>query len=388
VEPLIPVEKRMRCGRSVFKALTPRVNHAALLVACSLLLLASKVHSQSTMVRIAHEVECAKCTIALTKVAEFGSAAEPVLLSPNLHTLAVDSRGRFFSATFDRQQIAVYSPDGKFIQVFGKRGQGPGEFAANIQRIEVGSADSIFVFHRQYMTVFSPNLAYARQVLLPGAGALAPLAVLNDGRVLLGGQSRSSDRIGHPYHLASPTGVLERSFGVDGRPISAAQPGQVGKPLRKTADGRTLWGLQDERRYLLTQWSPSGTAPDSIEITDVPWLDAPVPAFPPRLNRGWDGSGVPQPISVPANHVRLLGVDNLGILWIGVHQPTRFDTSGNRAIYSFRIEAFDPVARRILASQRSESIISLFDGTNLAVQPVSDPDGVARYIIWRIKLVR
>lgn len=65
--------------------------------------------------------------ITLTKDATYGDSKEAVL-GPLIKDIAVDDRGRVYIADFFAKKIRVYNPDGSFLQSFGRKGRGPGEF--------------------------------------------------------------------------------------------------------------------------------------------------------------------------------------------------------------------------------------------------------------------
>jgi hypothetical protein len=79
------------------------------------------------------------------KIAEIQLEARPECAIGYISDLAVDAEGRLIFADAIRSQgVYIFSPEGKFIQELGRRGQGPGEYR-NPGSVEIGREGDIWV---------------------------------------------------------------------------------------------------------------------------------------------------------------------------------------------------------------------------------------------------
>jgi hypothetical protein len=309
-----------------------------------------------------------------------------VLLS-NLTPPALDSKGRFFAAAFDRYQVVVFNPDGRLARLLGQKGEGPGEFDAAVRQIVVAPGDSVYVFHgRGQVTVFSPQLIFVRRVTVPTGSDMRVAGFVDGGGLLMRGPIRTPERAGHPYHLVSINGEVERSFGYDGKPVTPAGMPAGAPPLRVSRDGKSLWGLSPAARYDLVRWNSEGALLDSIEVVAVPWLQEPVPDLPARTIRGWGGTGTPVELPKPTIGVHMMGLDSAGLVWVGIRKPIGYDQASAEYRWSLRVEAFDPVSREVAVSRPFDTFVMLFDGTNYAYSTSGGPTDAAHYTLWRLRL--
>ena len=375
----------MNCREGGYVRLVRLIGQCGFFGLCILFLSHHLLLGQGNTSRVKHAVSCTSCSISVTKLRSIGSPDDTVLLSPSLLSLAIDSKRRVFSASFDRYQVVVFGADGSPPKILGKRGQGPGEFSSPIQRILTSRGDSLFVFQARRLTVFSPQLAFVRQVDLPVSGVIG---LLPDGNILIGATIATPERIGHPYHIADPTGKIIKSFGYDGSPITATRRGPQPRPLSLSSDGKSLWTGPEGRRYSFLRRDANGTIVDSVEVVDVPWLKESSPTVSAPTSGRWGDTSGTTSRALPGTVIELLGVDQGGLLWTGIGHPIAFDSTTLQIRYSFRLEVFDPVARRILASRQFSEGIRLFNGTDIAVSPQKDSDGVTTYTLWRVAITR
>lgn len=72
----------------------------------------------------------------------------------------VDSRGRVYVGDWYRQQVTVLNPDGSIARIFGRRGDGPGEFRA-IRGVQILKGDSLMVYDptSARVTLYAPDSA-------------------------------------------------------------------------------------------------------------------------------------------------------------------------------------------------------------------------------------
>lgn len=100
----------------------------------------------------------------------------------NIHTAAIDRSGRVFMGDNDRKMVHVFSPSGRYLQSFGSRGNGPGEFQM-ISKIATDN-DHIHVFDiiMGWINVFdAQNFSFVRAVALSENGGAVTRGAQNTG---------------------------------------------------------------------------------------------------------------------------------------------------------------------------------------------------------------
>jgi hypothetical protein len=82
------------------------------------------------LVVIRAEPACPSCSIELSKVATLGAAEGPGELGvqPSINA-AADDRFYVFDPTVEPGKILVFDRAGRFLAVFGRSGDGPGEYS-------------------------------------------------------------------------------------------------------------------------------------------------------------------------------------------------------------------------------------------------------------------
>lgn len=123
------------------------------------------------------------------------------------------SDGRVAIVNSGTRQIRVYGPDGEHVADLGREGEGPGEFRRP-RRLWLGPRDSLVVFdgRAQRLTVFSPELTFARTMSVTNRGSANQSFVawrFDDGRFLVEGLVPSPTR---PRLGRFPSGMS--AFGV------------------------------------------------------------------------------------------------------------------------------------------------------------------------------
>lgn len=148
-------------------------------------------------------------TLELEPVTMFGNIDDPVLMQSRLSTphIASDGAGRFYARSIGQRQVVVFDSAGRFVDVLGSPGQGPGEFSGSVFDIMIHPADSVFVQAGWVVSVFSPSLEFVRKIYPPN---ISRGLVLHDSRIV----GRTSNRE-KPFALTSATGELIHRFGAD-----------------------------------------------------------------------------------------------------------------------------------------------------------------------------
>jgi hypothetical protein len=310
-------------------------------------------------------------------VLPFGGAGDSVLVGPSA-PLAVDSRGRFFAASYDRMNVLVFSPKGVLLSALGRRGQGPGEFDGfGINQLALDAADTLFVHSNGRVSVFSPQLKFVRSFRLPPS-TVTGLRTLHDGTLLLGAIVRTADNIGYSYHILRRDGTIVRSFGdprlseLGVRLINRSGRDFPPRVFAVASDEKSLWIAPSHH---LRQLSLEGLVLHAFDINGAPWY--PTPRESTFTGRG----GQPIRMYVGAGSSDVAGISADGILWVAAEKP-----SNKRDVPStYALDAFDSVTGRLIASRQTPLWLS-FLSNGRAWSFERDADGVMSFTIWNVIL--
>ena len=346
-------------------------------VVCTALLsfTSSAATPQPTLRRVKHKVSCASCAIELTPVATIGGRSDSVSIARTSY-LDRDSQGRFFAFS-DDSRVLVYNASGQLLKTLGRRGDGPGEFNAQvpfgITDVVVGRGDSLFVFHPPKVTVFSPALAYVRTLASVQAAGIKSINPVGDGAWLVAGSNRAPEHVGRPVFVLNPDGSIRKSLG----PEQTVAPGRSRRsipPLKVSPDRRSVWINGEYNRYALTQWSIDGRLLASLEIEDTPFLPE------PTIVTHRAPSGRTFQIET-GGEVVITGVDTLGQVWAYGKAPGAKLGDGI-------LEILDPRTGEVLVSQKMRSPVSLLRSGDLAFTGVSDSDGFITVTVSKYRVIR
>ncbi|HWV58050.1 MAG TPA: hypothetical protein VNZ57_11425 [Longimicrobiales bacterium] len=73
----------------------------------------------------------------------------------------LDSRGRFYTATYNPGEIALWAPDGSYVRTIGRRGDGPGEMRGTVIGV-VGPGDTLHAPGGSVWSVFDSAGTFVR----------------------------------------------------------------------------------------------------------------------------------------------------------------------------------------------------------------------------------
>jgi hypothetical protein len=254
----------------------------------------------------------------------------------------------------------------------------------------VSGRDSIYVFDKEKVSVFSSALKFVRSTRIP-VMTYAQRHVLANGSVLLGGAllSRRSviatvNQIAFPFHLVDLVGGV-RSFG-RATPVA---PGDLSPavftPAALSPDEESLW-LTQESDYHLERWAIAGSQLAEIDVDGVPWL--PPKEYEDKVVTGPDGRKITEHRVKGGGRVEPVHVDSAGRVWllglprhIGAPQPSEANAT-------FVLDVFDPVSRTFLASLVTPLYLRFFPRSDLAYSVASDADGIAIVTVYRVVLQR
>jgi hypothetical protein len=348
-----------------------------------------------THTTIPDRVTCSACSIETTRVVTLGDTSGPGYIESHAAQVIADSRGRFIVSGSRHPTIKVFSPEGRFLTSFGRRGQGPGEYE-NISFVLVAASDTLYVADARLrrVTVLSPEYKYVRSVSVEISPAGRNLFLLPGGELLNASPDRTPDRIGLPIHVIGRDGKVVRSFG--------SQTGLF-RPDIPLIDRRTLT-MGDETQvwagylmqYVIELWDASTGRMLRSLSRDVDW-------FPPQLTSRTNRlSETP-----PAPALQALHLDAQGRLWTVVGTADRNWRTGIRVNPSAAgdpdhvndievidrdryidtyIEVIDPVAGRLIASRRFDKEYWFFLRDGRILKPTFTTDGVPQIEIWSVEL--
>ena len=124
---------------------------------------------------------------------------------------AFGGSGRIYLADDRNFRVSVFEGDGRFVGHIGRQGNGPGEFARP-WAVAVDARDTVFVWdgtHRR-ISVFGPDLRFARSFGTRPEWLVTGMGVLPDGRLLVSAYPSGSSRA---VHLLDREGRVVRSIG-------------------------------------------------------------------------------------------------------------------------------------------------------------------------------
>ena len=196
---------------------------------------------------------CRSC-IELRPLVTIGALSDS-LSSQRLPQIVRDSRGTVYAADVGLAyytDILIYDSAGRFTDILGRRGEGPGEFPFPIQ-IALGPGDSVLVLHPpRRISVFAPDGRYVRGVTI-SMFATTGMLLLPSGEMILGGRVYTPEAAGLPLHLVSSDGRVLRSFGSENVMTIGGSP----DPLFVHGSNGTLWHAE-RRNYRIEQLDHEG----------------------------------------------------------------------------------------------------------------------------------
>ena len=229
-----------------------------------------------------------------------------------------DARGRYYStdAIGWGPTITVWSADGAYLSSFGRRGDGPGEFANDHLSLFVDSGDSLHVRDVANWSVFTPDHEYVRRApsRMMGLGNRETTALYYDGRILVSdGSQATSDTY---FRLVNRDGSLDNVFG------TAEKEGRVGgypghpRPIAYLAGNRSFWvgpSAQGSNQLAVVEWDILGSEsipgdarrPEPVQTLrrHLPWFE-------------WTGHRHTSPM------VRSLHITEEGLLYVQMWRPS------------------------------------------------------------------
>ncbi|MFQ5550807.1 MAG: hypothetical protein ACE5FJ_06180 [Gemmatimonadales bacterium] len=317
--------------------------------------------SAQMTVSITDELACPSCTIRSQRVSTLGRLDAPV--SPQLYASAErDTHGNFWVApVFSPYEVAVYGPDGEFLQTRGRQGDGPGEFRL-IKRVHLGPGDQVHVFeYGNRYSRFSPGmerLLYTRRL----AFQADDVRFMPDGSVLVSHVPRHGERFKDAFYVLDPDGSVRSSFGrFDTDVLDRFRNTEVVFRRLTELTGNRFWASWTTR-YRLEQWDLNGDLVVVLERVAPwypDWTGQPSPNFLrqrpfPRITTAWEDpdrrlwvvTAVPDTRWRAAPRTTALHPDSLAAVGISMH--TSFDSV---------VEVIDLATMRVITRRRFDNLI-------------------------------
>ena len=354
----------------------------AVAVAC-LTAVATESRAQARVVPSAPS--CARCSIRLEPVSTLGGTGDAV----DITTSSVVVRrgdGYAVAPVGDRAQIAFYGQSGALERAAGRQGQGPGEFN-NIRSLAVMPDGAIAVLD-QRITLLPAHAAepvVSRQ--LPAGVSAGRLVALTDGRLVV-----NNYRPGRPPLCLFGTDLtLVRCFGDPAAPGRNAASSL--ERLLAPGDHATIWAATQQYRYVIERYDTLGHRIVRLQ-REAAWFPASRPEDDP-------GRSVRQ--SRPLPRLSGLWVDGGGRIWTAVLVPdpgwkatAEAPPAGREgrpapmvpvadwdSYFDTIIEVIDPVAGRVVVSERFPGVMAGFTRDGLMAELRETGDGLLQEVILR-----
>lgn len=363
------------------------LQRAGLLVGASALLVPGLGAQQRLL--IPEPVACSTCRIVVSDSVALRDSSERAAVAPV--TVRRDPSGRYWVFRTDEPLAHLYSAQGRFVNVVGRSGSGPGEYRGAYDVLAL-PGDSLLVldFNERRGTVLDASLRAVRTIPLTLAPRNAIVAAW-PGVILAnasGAQDAGASRSLRVLDFSRSPVATVREFG----PPDGELPSQYGfvrQHLTAPRRGR-LWA-SGAAGYALYQWTTAGALERS-------WYREPEWLPQPRV------TSLGSPTIAPTAMIGGISVDSAGLLWVFARIPGRTWRDGwprvapgtmevrSRDIvmdklYTTLIEVIDPAKGRVVARQaRDEYIVNALPDAG-AVFYRTDADGYARVVIRRLGLV-
>lgn len=154
-----------------------------------------------------------------------------------------DSRGRYAAISGDFRQLLIFDAAGKLLD-------SPRPTHGRIVSLFVDSMGAVQAYDSRSgaLLTFDANYQVKTTTELPHSPALP----LGGDRFLVASQIPTPALVGHPLHVMSKDGNIERSFGADGSPFRSADTFKNSRAVCLNPDG-TIWSIASGGR-LLERW--------------------------------------------------------------------------------------------------------------------------------------
>jgi hypothetical protein len=308
--------------------------------------------------------------------------------------------GRVYILDSKNYKIYIFSPEGKFISSFGRKGEGPGEIKNFNSGEQLFVADQhIIVVDRSRISYFSLDGAFEKSIVYSpqmkprefvSAEALVSAPVSPES---LGGKAAKikwynvndkSEKTIAEYELFKKAAATDRS---PGRTVTvvAVFSGITPIMIVKYRDNRVYYGMCDTYTINRVDLKDKKTSSFSIEGREPLEI---TPAIKKELAKGL--GDIPQDLlekimdGLPkkASFYQDLVIDNRGFIYVFLANPTAKPIQG--------IDIFSPDGKYLYSSQlrfeEGSTIQAIYLRDNLLVIAVEDEEGTVKVVQYSVQL--
>ena len=330
------------------------------------------------------------CDILVVPVVALRPSLDGTTPDPG-NSIVMTSDGRYVT-TSRTNQLLVWAPNGSFIRVVGRSGEGPGEFSGR-RPIElfIDKHDSVFVLDgAQRWSVFTPQLELKRTFLgrFNGKSARSVNVFSNRGIVTVGALPGVHSTLS--FHL----------MGFDGAPVSSFGPAVA----RRSQDSEWTYNVRmsavaDSHSFWVTP--PNG---HSGPITLQRWsLDEQLLTQAEMRTPWFPKGGYANQLEPLLPEYEDLHYDSDGLLWVVLRvrdkrwrvikdELRRYESRGR--LYDTRLEVIDPVAGVSVASFKRDGpheerppFGRFIPGTRRSYRKITDDAGLETLELFDVYLV-
>ena len=197
------------------------------------------------------------CDLGFREVTRLGGDMDGVI---PVDPVMVLRDGRYATSTYSRGEIALWAPDGRFLDVLGNGpGQGPGEFGWASSLAQVEDEELLVFTGRAIVHRYSTRGRFLRSVPLTTIGGAG-------WAVTYGGAAITSTRTLDGIRGIQLRGDSTRELGILGRPESIV--------LLAAAEDIGVWSAEIDRYVLRRHVMPSAAVEDSL-VPARDWFPGP-----------------------------------------------------------------------------------------------------------------
>ena len=338
-----------------------------------------------------HEIRsqpsCEDCSIEISHLLTLGEEDGPGAIA-DVIGVARDSRGRSYVwQSIVPHEILVFERGGRFLDVIGREGEGPGEYKS-LGLVHVAMGDTLYLFDpgNTRITVLSPSWELVRTTLV--TGIVRGAVEVGNGTMVVNARINTPDRIGLPLHLVNRDGEILRSFGAE---EAVYRPGSPWLSMRSITSGgeNAVWAAH-RTQYVVERWNTNAAKlGEFIRVAD--W-------FPPRLTQ----TSI-TPNDPPQPELQAIRRDSRGLLWVAVSvadedwkralgprkntpEGPMYFWSAMEEMFDTIIEVIDPTEGRLLVSQRLPQFFFRFLDDNHIAGLHTDSLDVPYIDVYRVRL--
>jgi hypothetical protein len=279
-------------------------------LALALLLAPTAPAQAQAPTEIGPEEACPECSVHLELEVTLGDRDGPGGVGYSVG-VARDEAGRYYlSHVYSRHELLVFDADGSLLEVVGRAGEGPGEYAV-VSLVSVTDGDTVRIFDNglRRLTVLAPfpDLSVVRTTPMEAPVGGNRTVVAEGGELVTSGRVPTPESVGLPLHRLSSEGALIRSFGAEDPVVAPGQEPALSRVLAWAQGGGEVWVVHPDE-YRIERWTLDGEKVREWNRTPS-WLEP--------GQEGW----VLAPGRPPPTRIQAVAEDGEGRLWVLAHVP-------------------------------------------------------------------